>query len=190
MISRFFFELRYLLGRPPWDSGIAPPELQAFLAEHPPGRAIDLGCGTGTNLIAMAERGWEATGIDFSAAAVRRARRRARRAGLHIRVLRADVTRWGEGESPFDLALDIGCFHSLPSRAREIYTDNAARLLRPGGTLLLYSWLTPNGDGYPGATETEIETRFAGAFTVHVVGRGTDRGGRASSGWFALTRLG
>ena len=41
-LSRIAFNFWYFL-RPPWDSGITPPELLAFLKGHPAGRAIDLG---------------------------------------------------------------------------------------------------------------------------------------------------
>ncbi|MCJ7511394.1 MAG: methyltransferase domain-containing protein, partial [Anaerolineales bacterium] len=75
-MKRLFFELRYLLGDTPWDTGVSPPELLAYLHRHPPGRALDLGCGTGTNTLALAERGWEVTAIDFSSGALRVARRR------------------------------------------------------------------------------------------------------------------
>jgi methylase of polypeptide subunit release factors len=49
-LDRLFFSLMYRTGRPPWDTGIAPPELvEAVEGPHalPPGRALDLGCGTG-----------------------------------------------------------------------------------------------------------------------------------------------
>jgi 2-polyprenyl-3-methyl-5-hydroxy-6-metoxy-1,4-benzoquinol methylase len=77
MMQRWFFELRYLFRRTPWDTGITPPEVVAFLDRTPPGRALDLGGGTGTNAVEMARRGWEVTAIDFSSRAVLAARRRA-----------------------------------------------------------------------------------------------------------------
>jgi hypothetical protein len=46
------FNLLYL-GCPPWDTGVSPQELNAFLSEKEPGRALDAGCGTGSNLLTM-----------------------------------------------------------------------------------------------------------------------------------------
>ena len=48
MMRKLFFEWRYLVGRAPWDTGVSPPELLSFIDTHTAGRAIDLGCGTGS----------------------------------------------------------------------------------------------------------------------------------------------
>jgi len=100
------FDLQYLLGRVPWDTGVTPPEVVAVIerGDLAPGRALDLGCGTGTNCIYLARHGWQAVGVDFSVLAIRRARRKARRAGLDCRFYRADVTDLGFLDDPFALA--------------------------------------------------------------------------------------
>ena len=67
--------LFWYFSRPPWDSGLTPPELFAFLNDHPAGRAIDLGCGTGTNIITLARLGWQVTGLDFIPKAIEQARK-------------------------------------------------------------------------------------------------------------------
>ena len=51
------------LTNPPWDTGITPPELVSFIESSPPGKALDPGCGAGTNAIYMAQKGWEASGV-------------------------------------------------------------------------------------------------------------------------------
>ena len=113
MFRKLFFNLQYFK-QPPWDTGISPPELIQFMAGHPPGRALDLGCGTGTNAIELAKRGWQVTGIDFARRAIRIAHSKAKMAGVQIDFRVADVSKLPDIAGPFDLILDIGCFHSLP----------------------------------------------------------------------------
>jgi len=181
-----FFELRYLFGRAPWDTGISPPELQHFIDSHPPGLALDIGCGTGTNCLTLAKCGWRVTGIDFSWGAIRRARQRARQAGHSIDFRRGDVRRLRDLLGPFDLALDIGCYHALAQSRREGYARDLAAILRPGGTFLLYGFLVPDDASTDfGIGERELADRF-GAFEVTGVAHGTDRD--RPSAWFRLRR--
>jgi SAM-dependent methyltransferase len=129
----------------------------------PPGRAIDLGCGTGTNCKYLIDHGWDVTGVDYVARAINAAKRKAPQAKL----LYGDVTRLGElgVTGPFDLMLDLGCFHSIPDDRREAYVREAARVARPGGTLLMFAF-GEKGRGTPVATESEIRQRFSDEFEV------------------------
>src|SRR5262245_11118310 len=126
-LRRLFFEMAYL-GKPRWDTGVSPPELYRFIDEHPPGRAMDLGAGTGTNIITVAKAGWKATGVDFSRLAVRYARRKAREAGVQVSVLQDDVSALRKVSGAFDLILDIGCFHTLADEQLEGYAQGVERL--------------------------------------------------------------
>ncbi len=156
MISRLFFALMYLR-KPIWDTGISPPELMEHIQSHPAGKALDLGCGTGTNVITLARNGWQATGVDFQPKAIRQAQEKARQAGLTADFHLDDVTRLKGISGPFDLILDLGCFHSLPHSMRLVYIRNLDRLLAPGGTFLLYAFVSLNQKpGIPYLTEGEI----------------------------------
>ncbi len=79
--------------QPPWDTGISPPELLEFIQTHSPGRAIDLGCGTGTNVITLVNAGWDVTGIDFAPRALKIARQKLNQAGIRANLFLRDATK-------------------------------------------------------------------------------------------------
>ena len=72
--NRWKFHWRYWRRQTPWDTQVTPPEVMEFIARTPPGKALDLGCGTGTNAIALARHGWRVTGVDFIPKAILAAR--------------------------------------------------------------------------------------------------------------------
>ena len=125
--------------RPPWDTGISPPELTSFIQQHLPGRAIDLGCGTGTNLVTLAKAGWQVTGVDFVPKAVLQARRKLKKAGFRGDARLGDVARLETVQGAYDLVFDIGCYHGLAESARVEYRKNLDLILVPGGWYLLYA---------------------------------------------------
>ena len=184
-MRRLLFSIWYWLRRPPWDTGITPPELVRFVSAHSPGRALDLGCGTGTNVVYLAKHAWDAVGVDFAGRAIAKARDRARRAGVRAAFHVADVTRLGFLSGPFDLALDIGCLHSLPPADRPAYAGELERLVRHGGTYLLYTF-APDGPAY-GLTREDVSATFGRSFDLAGAGMGTGPRGRPSA-WYTLTR--
>jgi SAM-dependent methyltransferase len=182
-LRRFFFEWSYL-GSPRWDTGVSPPELLRFIDEHPPGRALDLGCGTGTNLVTLARAGWEATGVDFSRLAVRFARRKIRRAGVTADVLRDDVSRLKRVTGAFDLVLDMGCFHSLPDAVLFDYAQGIERHLAPEGTFLLFVYFRAPDAGPPGTTESLLAGTYKRLDLAHRE-EGNERNDRGAAWlWF------
>jgi hypothetical protein len=65
---RVLYNLMYRFGTPCWDTSITPPEVVAVIegcTAIPSGSALDLGCGTGTNVIYLARHGWETLEVDF-----------------------------------------------------------------------------------------------------------------------------
>ena len=177
-LRRLVFTIWYLR-RPPWDSGETPPEVLAFLKDRPAGRAIDLGCGTGTNVLTLTRMGWQVTGVDFVPQAIAQARRKVKAAGVAAELHVGDVTRLDGIAGPFDFALDLGCFHSLGVDERRAYLDRLDERLTPGGHWLLYAFLgadrTPSG--LSEADLAQVQARF------HLLSRqdGFERGTRRSA---------
>ncbi len=186
MLRRLNFSLWYLLGLTPWDSGISPPELFDFIVHHPAGHAIDLGCGTGTNVITLAQHGWQVTGVDFAARAIRLARRKIRQAGVEADISVGDVTRLQGITGPFDLALDLGCFHGVPDRRG--YLAQLMRVLTPGGFWLLYGMLRDESDtSRPGIAPSDVELIQQSGLELIDRKDGWDKRGRPSA-WFLYQR--
>jgi SAM-dependent methyltransferase len=199
-LQRWFFTLAYRRGRTPWDTGVTPPELVRVVEgtgpeRMSPGRALDLGCGTGTNCLFLARHGWDATGIDFAGPAIARARHRLAQAGKllgAVRFLRGDVTRLDAlgVRGPYDMVFDLGCFHGIDASARGRYAAGVTRLARPGALLLIYA-LAPTQLGTPpvsvGLTEDQMRQTFAAGWTLEHVETGEGRNGRASA-WYWLRR--
>ncbi len=185
LLRRLLFQYLYL-GNPRWDTGISPRELLEFIHQNPPGRALDLGCGTGTNALTLAQNGWQVTGVDFVGHAIRAARRKASQAGRRIDFRQGDVTRMKDLPAPFDLILDIGCFHSLTPSGRVAYAQNLAGWLAPQGTYLLYAIFKGSNTGSRGLVEADLQLL---ATRLRLVRRqdGVDRPGRASA-WFTYQR--
>ena len=185
ILERLRFEWRYWRGDTPWDTNITPPEVLEFLAAADPGRALDLGCGTGTNAIALARRGWRVTAVDFSAKAVRTARRKARAAGVEVEFLCADVTRLKGVGGPFDYALDIGCLLGVRPEERVRYAETLARLLRPGGNYMLYAWFPRRvGRRIRGIAPEEVETLLGRHFERTRLELGEERGRPSAWYWY------
>jgi len=187
----FFRRLSFILWylrRAPWDSGIVPPEVEAFLRTHPSGRALDLGCGTGTSSMALAAAGWTVTGLDFVPRAIKIAQRNAKKAGLTVDFRVGDVTRPQDIRAPFDLVLDIGCFHGLSIEEKLRYLDNLPALLAPGGTWLLYGFFKPEEAPGPGLVPADI-SRLTSSLTLIQRQDGKDKKDRPSA-WLWVERAG
>ena len=118
MISSLFYRLAYRSGTPRWDSPQPRPEVAELARGRRPGRVLDLGCGTGSDVIYLASLGWEAVGVDFAPEAIATARSRAGASGSSARFTVGDVTRLREAGvgGRFDLVIDVGCYHGIPAR--------------------------------------------------------------------------
>lgn len=186
LLRRFLFHYWYF-GQPPWDTGVSPPELLEFLQKHTPGRAIDIGCGTGTNVITLANAGWIVTGVDFAPRAIKLAKAKAKKAGIQAEFLVKDATKLDGISGPFDLAFDLGCFHGIPPKGRAEYLEQLHRILAPSGFWLMYGFLKTDPDkAGTGLAEWDIDQILA---HLALIWRrdGFDKGDR-SSAWFLFQK--
>jgi SAM-dependent methyltransferase len=127
-----------------WHLSRPPPELLRALAERwlpASGRALDIGCGLGTEAGHLHRAGWRVVGVDLSAVAVATAAQR----NPGPSYLRADLRCLPLRSSVFDAGLDRGCFQYLAPEDRPGYAAELRRVLRPGGKLLLRASLRAAG---------------------------------------------
>ncbi len=146
-----FWEQRYAGTGPVW-SGRVNRTLADAVESLTPGRSLDLGCGEGGDVLWLAERGWEATGIDLSPTAVARARAAAADRGMpdgRIRLVAADLADWADhpagidgSDAPFDL-VTASFLQSPVELPRERILRAAAGRVAPGGRLVLVSHAAP-----------------------------------------------
>jgi SAM-dependent methyltransferase len=123
----------------PWDSGEPDPHLVELVesGELEPGRLLEIGCGTGTNAIWLAERGFDVTAFDVAPLAIEKAGTKAGAAGSHARFLVHDVLAAPAPGGPYDLVFDRGVFHVFDDAAdRARFAERVAEALRVGGRWL------------------------------------------------------
>jgi SAM-dependent methyltransferase len=161
----FVYRVLYLLGLRVWERKLPPPDLVRLVkSETTAGRALDLGCGTGTDSIYLAQHGWEVTGVDMVPKALAIARRKAEAAGVHPRFVEGDVTRLQDlgigGE--YSLLLDFGCLHTLPLDRRDAYVESVSAAATPGATFLLFGFKRPPrlAPMQAGLSAEEVHSRF------------------------------
>ena len=99
-----------------------------------PGRVLEVGCGSGEFLLAAAQAGWDANGIDFDERAIATA---AKLPGVNAIV--SDLAGAGYPPKSFDALVMNNVIEHLPRPAAVF--DECFRVLRPGGRLVM---ITPN----------------------------------------------
>ena len=171
---QLLFRTFYQLGFTPWDGHPIATSLCSLVEgsdDEPaltPGRALDVGCGTGDTSIYLAQHGWQVTGVDFVSKALEKARAKADAAAMDIDFRQADATKLStEGVGTgFGLIVDQGCLHAINGDDRDKYVREVTAVAAPDARLLLVEF-TPGGTiGVPGIDQAEIERRFAGAWTL------------------------
>jgi SAM-dependent methyltransferase len=126
----------YAAGQTPWDTGQPEPLLVEFVSSGAivPGRALEIGAGTGTNAIWLAERAFDVLGVDLSPLAVEKANAKLQGGALRCRFAASDFLATPPPDGPFQFVFDRGCFHVFDEPGeRQQFAAHVAAALAPGG---------------------------------------------------------
>ena len=152
---RLYWEAKYRDGVTPWDTKIVPPEVVTFwrsglLPTH--GRAIDMGCGTGTNVEYLRSLGLDAVGFDLTITGLETGIRSRKSSGdngpINRAYVLADTSALPLNTFEASYILDIGCLHTIPQALRPQYVACVVQNLTSGGYYHLYAH-TPLPEEHP-----------------------------------------
>jgi methyl halide transferase len=183
----------YASGELPWDTGQPEPLLVEFVTSGgiAPGRTLEIGAGTGTNAIWLAERGFNVLGVDVSSLAVEKARAKMEDRDLRCRFATLDFLAAPPPDGPFQFIFDRGCFHVFDEpEERARFAAHVAATLAPGGSWLSLIGSTegPSRDvGPPRRSACEVTRAIEPALEIVEV-RSVEFHGNGAKAWFCLSR--
>jgi SAM-dependent methyltransferase len=182
-MNPFLFNLYYLF-KPRWDTGIPAPEIVRFINGKEPGNAIDIGCGTGTNLLYLAQHKWTITGIDFAPLAIQKAKKKLHEYSSSLFV--ADATKLIDLNlpGPYNLAIDMGCFHSISIKSRKEYVKGLEKWLLRSGVYMVYSFQPSSPIDSLGISKEEMIMYFKEGFIL----LNNEQGKGRPSAWYYFER--
>ena len=150
--------------RAPWDTGRPASELVAAVTSGrvKPGRAVVLGCGTGTNAIYLAQKGFDVTALDVAPRALARAQGKADKAKVKVRWVVADVLA-PPALGTFDFIFDRGCYHGVRRVSATGFVKTVNALSKPGTHMFIIAGNAnePRHYGPPRVDETDLVGDFA-----------------------------
>ena len=135
----------------PWDIGGPQPVVQRLVALGAiKGEVLDPGTGPGHHAIYYASKGYSATGIDGSAAAVERARENAQRAGVSVNFELADATKLEGFDNRFDTVVDCAFYHTFSTEPemQKSYVQALHRAAKPGARLYMFEFGEHDVNGF------------------------------------------
>ena len=179
-------------GVPPWDIGRPQAEFVRLEREGElPGRVLDVGCGTGENILYFAAQGHPAWGIDSSSVAIEKARRKAAERGQEVTFQVHDALTLADLVLEVDAVIDSGLFHVLSDDERVRFRRSLESVLAAGGryAMLCFSDLQPGTFGPRRVTQAEIRETFSPGWTVKVLREAvleTNMGPEGIRAWLTL----
>jgi cyclopropane fatty-acyl-phospholipid synthase-like methyltransferase len=185
------FEPMYQGGAPPWDIGRpqgAFVELEK--AGKVKGSVLDVGCGTGENVLFFASKGHEAWGVDGAPTAVAAARAKAKARGSRATFVHGSVLDLGALGRTFDTVIDSGMFHTLTDAHRLEFERSLRGALPVGGDYFMMCFNEHEAGDYGPRRVTKEEIRLSFAKGWKVKSIETSRfehflGGGGAHAWLA-----
>lgn len=183
----------YASGELPWDTGEPEPQLVEFVTAGrvAPTRTLEIGAGTGTNALWLAERGFDVVGIDVAPLAIERAIVKLSGRNLRCRFATLDVLAVESPGGPFEFVFDRGCFHVFDEpEERAHFATRVAAALAPGGLWLSLIGSTEGGPreiGPPRRSAREVTRAIEPALEI-VELRAAEFRGHGAPAWFCLSR--
>lgn len=173
----------------PWDIGRPADELQKLVTDGTVRRcrAIDMCCGSGTDAIYLAAKGFDVTAIDVAPTALSQARQKARQAGVTVHWALADILAPPDFE-PFDFIYDRGCYHVVRDQNLAAYLETVRKYSHPGTQFLLLAArrAEQGGEEPSGVSEDELRFDFLNLFDVEwmrEIRLQSNRPGTGPPGW-------
>ena len=118
------------------------PLMIAAIEGRKPGTALDLGMGQGRNAVYLAEKGWDATGVDLSDVAVDQAKQNATARGVKLNAVVGDLDESDFGKEKWDLITSF-YMHSWHRRSTTDVPKRIHDALKPGGLLVIEGFAEP-----------------------------------------------
>lgn len=166
------WDQRYVEGQLPWDSGKPDVHLRGVLERHDinAAKGLEIGCGTGTNLIWLARQGFEMSGLDIAQTAIAKAKAKVAAAGVDSRLFVRDFLRDEVPDAPYRFVYDRGVLHVFDSPDEQArFASRVAALLGPEGiwhSLLGSTDGPPRDQGPPRRSASEIVTAVEPHFEI------------------------
>lgn len=165
-MKKWFYEIVYRFVPVDWIFG-STSKIERFVGiavdgRIEPGRAITLGCGVGRETIYLAKKGFEVIGVDFSATAIQKARKRAKSEGVDVQFIVDDLTNIKLVSGTYDLVMDFGALNDLSQNSRDLYMQNVIPLFDQNGSYVMFcfDWMLP---------PDEVKRRFGELFTIEIL---------------------
>ena len=153
MSKKEMFDERYKAGNTPWELERPDSNLIEIVKKENilPCKTLEIGCGTGSNAIWLAQNKFEVTGIDFSSLAIEKAKVKSQKQRVEIQFFIKDFFEQEpgqkKGETDFEFIFDRGCFHSFEDKEdRKTFAENVSLHLKEGGR-----WFSIIGNADDGA---------------------------------------